>query len=171
MSTASCLGWHPLFVPCGVRHFGDVDFADHGQRQIAKAGKEADRISGIFVDSGGTLESRKKMGSTADDADFTDREKRNRKAGFSDRISGIWGLRKPAGVKLFKIVLASRQNRQAGRLCSPDWEPPLIAFPNLPSNLFHLRFCGGIAQLVERQLCKLDVRGSNPLASKERLKR
>ena len=25
--------------------------------------------------------------------------------------------------------------------------------------------CGGIAQLVERQLCKLDVRGSNPLAS------
>jgi hypothetical protein len=26
---------------------------------------------------------------------------------------------------------------------------------------------GGIAQLVERQLCKLDVRGSNPLASKE----
>ena len=26
--------------------------------------------------------------------------------------------------------------------------------------------CGGIAQLVERQLCKLEVRGSNPLASK-----
>ena len=26
-------------------------------------------------------------------------------------------------------------------------------------------FPGGIAQLVERQLCKLDVRGSNPLAS------
>jgi hypothetical protein len=27
-------------------------------------------------------------------------------------------------------------------------------------------FCrGGIAQLVERQLCKLEVRGSNPLAS------
>ena len=24
---------------------------------------------------------------------------------------------------------------------------------------------GGIAQLVERQLCKLDVRGSSPLAS------
>ena len=30
---------------------------------------------------------------------------------------------------------------------------------------------GGIAQLVERQLCKLEVRGSNPLASKEKLKR
>src|SRR5207302_6517156 len=28
--------------------------------------------------------------------------------------------------------------------------------------------CGGIAQLVERQLCKLEVRGSNPLASKAR---
>ena len=27
-------------------------------------------------------------------------------------------------------------------------------------------FYGGIAQLVERQLCKLEVRGSNPLASK-----
>jgi hypothetical protein len=26
-------------------------------------------------------------------------------------------------------------------------------------------FFGGIAQLVERQLCKLEVRGSNPLAS------
>ena len=25
---------------------------------------------------------------------------------------------------------------------------------------------GGIAQLVERQLCKLEVRGSNPLASR-----
>ena len=25
---------------------------------------------------------------------------------------------------------------------------------------------GGIAQLVERQLCKLDVRGSSPLASR-----
>jgi hypothetical protein len=27
---------------------------------------------------------------------------------------------------------------------------------------------GGIAQLVERQLCKLDVRGSNPLASTDK---
>ena len=26
---------------------------------------------------------------------------------------------------------------------------------------------GGIAQLVERQLCKLEVRGSNPLASRD----
>ena len=31
--------------------------------------------------------------------------------------------------------------------------------------------CGGIAQLVERQLCKLEVRGSNPLASKASEKR
>jgi hypothetical protein len=30
-------------------------------------------------------------------------------------------------------------------------------------------FSGGIAQLVERQLCKLEVRGSNPLASKIRV--
>jgi hypothetical protein len=31
--------------------------------------------------------------------------------------------------------------------------------------------CGGIAQLVERQLCKLEVRGSNPLASSLRSRR
>ena len=30
---------------------------------------------------------------------------------------------------------------------------------------------GGIAQLVERQLCKLEVRGSNPLASSLRWRR
>jgi hypothetical protein len=30
---------------------------------------------------------------------------------------------------------------------------------------------GGIAQLVERQLCKLEVRGSNPLASSLRSQR
>src|SRR5207247_1221555 len=30
---------------------------------------------------------------------------------------------------------------------------------------------GGIAQLVERQLCKLEVRGSNPLASSLRSRR
>ncbi len=32
-------------------------------------------------------------------------------------------------------------------------------------------FLGGIAQLVERQLCKLEVRGSNPLASKMKFRR
>src|SRR2546425_9377112 len=40
---------------------------------------------------------------------------------------------------------------------------------DFPSTLHHQlsTFCGGIAQLVERQLCKLEVRGSNPLASKD----
>ncbi len=38
-----------------------------------------------------------------------------------------------------------------------------IAFVDLRSTISP--FPGGIAQLVERQLCKLDVRGSNPLAS------
>ena len=43
---------------------------------------------------------------------------------------------------------------------------PGIAISDLPSTIFNLRFSlGGIAQLVERQLCKLEVRGSNPLAS------
>ena len=45
-----------------------------------------------------------------------------------------------------------------------------FAFCNLPST-FHLQFFGGIAQLVERQLCKLEVRGSNPLASSLRSQR
>ena len=39
-----------------------------------------------------------------------------------------------------------------------------VAIENRPSK-FGNSWDGGIAQLVERQLCKLDVRGSNPLAS------
>ena len=39
-----------------------------------------------------------------------------------------------------------------------------VAIENRPSKFGHSS--GGIAQLVERQLCKLEVRGSNPLASK-----
>jgi hypothetical protein len=40
-----------------------------------------------------------------------------------------------------------------------------------PANYIPQFFSGGIAQLVERQLCKLEVRGSNPLASSLRLER
>src|SRR5205807_2125960 len=40
-----------------------------------------------------------------------------------------------------------------------------LIFPQLSTINYQL-FFGGIAQLVERQLCKLEVRGSNPLASK-----
>ena len=40
-----------------------------------------------------------------------------------------------------------------------------------PANYIPQFFSGGIAQLVERQLCKLEVRGSNPLASSLRLRR
>src|SRR5207248_6688641 len=39
-----------------------------------------------------------------------------------------------------------------------------VAIENRQSRFGHSS--GGTAQLVERQLCKLDVRGSNPLASK-----
>ena len=39
-----------------------------------------------------------------------------------------------------------------------------FAICHLQSTICNSR--GGIAQLVERQLCKLEVRGSNPLASK-----
>ena len=40
-----------------------------------------------------------------------------------------------------------------------------LLFPQLSTINYQLS-SGGIAQLVERQLCKLEVRGSNPLASK-----
>jgi hypothetical protein len=40
----------------------------------------------------------------------------------------------------------------------------IFAICDLPSTISISE--GGIAQLVERQLCKLEVRGSNPLASK-----
>ena len=40
-----------------------------------------------------------------------------------------------------------------------------------PANYIPQFFSGGIAQLVERQLCKLEVRGSNPLASSLRSRR
>ncbi len=48
-----------------------------------------------------------------------------------------------------------------------DWRARrlLLEIANLQST-FHNPSSGGIAQLVERQLCKLEVRGSNPLASK-----
>jgi hypothetical protein len=47
-----------------------------------------------------------------------------------------------------------------------DWRGRrlLLEIVNLQSTFDHSS-CGGIAQLVERQLCKLEVRGSNPLAS------
>jgi hypothetical protein len=47
-----------------------------------------------------------------------------------------------------------------------DWRGRrlLLEIANLQST-FDNSLCGGIAQLVERQLCKLEVRGSNPLAS------
>jgi hypothetical protein len=41
---------------------------------------------------------------------------------------------------------------------------PVFAIRNPQSKIDNSQ--GGIAQLVERQLCKLEVRGSNPLASK-----
>jgi hypothetical protein len=46
----------------------------------------------------------------------------------------------------------------------------LLAIANRQSK-FSNSSCGGIAQLVERQLCKLEVRGSNPLASSRRSRR
>ena len=50
---------------------------------------------------------------------------------------------------------------QIGRSHTP---PPRFAIRDRQSKLDDSQ--GGIAQLVERQLCKLEVRGSNPLASR-----
>src|SRR5438309_1979819 len=47
----------------------------------------------------------------------------------------------------------------------PDTDLRNFAFCDLPPTIFPSSIFGGIAQLVERQLCKLEVRGSNPLAS------
>ena len=44
--------------------------------------------------------------------------------------------------------------------------PLCFCFLKLPAQNRCSQIQGGIAQLVERQLCKLEVRGSNPLASK-----
>src|SRR5438477_8073988 len=57
-----------------------------------------------------------------------------------------------------KLAKAGRLRQHASRVCSPDCNPSSSIY-NLQSQT------GGIAQLVERQLCKLEVRGSNPLAS------
>ena len=56
----------------------------------------------------------------------------------------------------------------------PAWHSPKPRMCGTCAPLFAIRdpqskvenSQGGIAQLVERQLCKLEVRGSNPLASK-----
>src|SRR6266404_674634 len=52
---------------------------------------------------------------------------------------------------------------QTWRVTPPIDPPSRLQFPVRQSTIRSSR--GGIAQLVERQLCKLEVRGSNPLAS------
>jgi hypothetical protein len=56
-----------------------------------------------------------------------------------------------------EIANGNPERRKFDMFRGADYHPPR----RLPG-----RFGGGIAQLVERQLCKLEVRGSNPLASK-----
>lgn len=60
----------------------------------------------------------------------------------------------------------------AATSCPADTDPPEQNSAErrlkCPSGDLHSHLNGGgIAQLVERQLCKLDVRGSNPLASSD----
>src|SRR5438477_5389575 len=76
---------------------------------------------------------------------------------------------------------ADREGRRIGRQVTGVGSLPGSWSSNSPDALFlatanrqstfrnHLY--GGIAQLVERQLCKLEVRGSNPLASSLRSRR
>jgi hypothetical protein len=47
----------------------------------------------------------------------------------------------------------------------PSFAIPGLHLQSAIGNLKSTIEFGGIAQLVERQLCKLEVRGSNPLAS------
>src|SRR5213075_1134558 len=57
-----------------------------------------------------------------------------------------------------------------GTWCSNSPDALFLATANRQST-FRNHLYGGIAQLVERQLCKLEVRGSNPLASSLRSRR
>jgi hypothetical protein len=53
----------------------------------------------------------------------------------------------------------------------PETGSKVLRSCNWQSALLQSAASGGIAQLVERQLCKLEVRGSNPLASSLRSQR
>jgi hypothetical protein len=67
-------------------------------------------------------------------------------------LDGDWKDRHPA-FSIFRSHVATRSL----------WEST-FAFRRPQSTIGNCT-AGGIAQLVERQLCKLEVRGSNPLAS------
>src|SRR5437660_12901641 len=56
--------------------------------------------------------------------------------------------------------------RQESRKMNRERRKRGVDFRSTLNHQLSTFFSGGIAQLVERQLCKLEVRGSNPLASK-----
>src|SRR6266403_5570665 len=82
-----------------------------------------------------------------------------------DRLSGGTAILAVGSVALFfeTAILTVSFKPQAGSLCHLS-APPVLQIRNSQPTIRHSG--GGIAQLVERQLCKLEVRGSNPLASK-----
>src|SRR5207302_6570947 len=84
-------------------------------------------------------------------------------SGYCTRLA-CW-FRRHAETIFEKSANPRRVRQHARRVRYPHCAPQIAIF-HLPSTIFNLRFLGGIAQLVERQLCKLEVRGSNPLASK-----
>ena len=65
------------------------------------------------------------------------------------------------------------KDRHPALACTEAYECSNRALWHLQSAIHNLKskLHGGIAQLVERQLCKLEVRGSNPLASSLRSRR
>src|SRR5947199_10254326 len=106
------------------------------------------------------------------------------RCGCASKIS--WATRWPNGSTALSLLIhlsISARDKAVGEtmcfiiiLLMPAFEAqPHIglrnfSFCNLPST-FHPQFFGVIDQLVERQLCKLEVRGSNPLASSLRSQR
>jgi hypothetical protein len=70
----------------------------------------------------------------------------------------------------FHRSLTRRLPARCRHLQASSLRSPTFAIRN-PQSTIRNHSCGGIAQLVERQLCKLEVRGSNPLASKAAHKR
>ena len=83
-----------------------------------------------------------------------DEESKDRHPAFC--FCGNWGCDRcsQAAIAMAREPGASDRHGHRSEICNPQsaiYNPQSIK--------------GGIAQLVERQLCKLEVRGSNPLAS------
>src|SRR5512132_2307639 len=96
---------------------------------------------------------------------------------MSESIDHSWICREDFGIERNQSFKGDHGNAQFSLCCTSTAMPDDDSQDRHPAFCFYFleiekrkstlrNSCGGIAQLVERQLCKLEVRGSNPLASK-----